>query len=277
MSRRVALIGNPLKRRHSEIMHNAAFEHFSIDASYELREIELRDIPGFVGETRDHEWLGFQVTAPFKRDVIEFLDEVEVGAERIGAVNSVVRQPDDRLVGFNTDSPGFRRGAETELGIGFEGITASVAGAGGAARAVVYALATAGASRVVICDVMNERAEELAGAYGPQVQAVAVGAPFAESLATAELTVNATTVGMIQPGISFDVDLLHESAVVFDLVYNPPESELLQRARARGLRASNGLGMLVSQAEIAFERWTGVADTGHVMRKALDAELGPDD
>ncbi|MCP3995699.1 MAG: shikimate dehydrogenase, partial [bacterium] len=131
MSRRVALIGNPLKRRHSEIMHNAAFEHFSIDASYELREIELRDIPGFVGETRNHEWLGFQVTAPFKRDVIEFLDEVEIGAERIGAVNSVARQPDDRLVGFNTDSPGFRRGAETELGIGFEGITASVAGAGG--------------------------------------------------------------------------------------------------------------------------------------------------
>lgn len=277
MPRRVALIGNPLKRRHSEIMHNAAFAHFAIDATYELREITQAEIGDFVAETRDDEWFGFQVTAPFKRDVVEFLDEVEAGAERIGAVNSVARQPDGRLVGFNTDSPGFRRGAETELDISFEGITASVAGAGGAARAVVYALVAAGASRVVICDVMAERAEGLAGAYGPQVQAVGLGTPFAESLATAELAVNATTVGMIQPGTSFDVDLLQESAAVFDLVYIPPESELLRKARARGLRASNGLGMLVSQAEIAFERWTGTANAGQVMRQALDAALSPGD
>ena len=277
MAKRVALIGNPLKRRHSAIMHDAAFRHFSIDASYELHEIERSEIGQFVDAARNDEWLGFQVTAPFKRDVIEFLDEVEVGAEKIGAVNSVARQPDGRLVGFNTDSPGFQRGAETALGISFNGITASVAGAGGAARAVVYALVTAGASRVAICDVMAERAEELAAAYGPPVQAVAVGSPFAESLSTAELAVNATTVGMIQPGTSFDVDLLQESAVVFDLVYTPPESELLGLARRRGLLASNGLGMLVSQAEIAFERWTGVADAGPVMRKALDDEMGPGD
>ena len=277
MTKRVALIGNPLKRRHSEIMHNAAFAHFGVDASYELREIEQGDIEAFVVETRSEEWFGFQVTAPFKRDVVEFIDEVEPGAEKIGAVNSVARQPDGRLVGFNTDSPGFRRGAESELGISFEGITASVAGAGGAARAVVYALVSAGASRVTICDVMTSRAEDLAAAYGPPVAAVEVGVPFAESLASAELAVNATTVGMIQPGTSFDVNLLSESAVVFDLVYNPPESELLRQARARGLRASNGLGMLVSQAEIAFERWTGVAAAGPVMRQALDDALRPGD
>ena len=277
MTRRVALIGNPLKRRHSEIMHNAAFSHFAIDAHYELRELEQSEIKAFVAETRSEEWFGFQVTAPFKRDVVEFLDQVEPGAEKIGAVNSVARLPDGRLVGFNTDSPGFRRGAESELGVSFEGITASVAGAGGAARAVVYALVSAGASRVVICDVMSSRAEDLAAAYGPPLEAVPVGTAFAESLATAELAVNATTVGMIQPGTSFDVALLPESAAVFDLVYNPPESELLRLARARGLRASNGLEMLVSQAEIAFERWTGVAASGPIMRQALDDALSPGD
>ena len=277
MTKRVALIGNPLKRRHSEIMHNAAFSHFSIDASYELREIEQSEIKDFVAETRNEEWFGFQVTAPFKRDVIEFLDEVEAGAEKIGAVNSVARGADGTLVGFNTDSPGFQRGAETELGLSFTGITASVAGAGGAARAVVYALVAAGASRVTICDVMERRAEDLAAAYGPPVHAVAVGTHFAESLADAELAVNATTVGMIQPGTSFDVDLLQDSAAVFDLVYNPPESELLSLARKRGLRAGNGLGMLVSQAEIAFERWTGIANAGPVMRNALDDTLSPAD
>lgn len=277
MTKRVALIGNPLKRRHSEIMHNAAFGHFGIDARYELREIEQADVGAFVAETRSENWLGFQVTAPFKRDVVEFLDEIEPGAETIGAVNSVARRPDGTLVGFNTDSPGFQRGAESELAISFEGITASVAGAGGAARAVVYALVSAGAARITICDVMHSRAGDLAAAYGPPVEAVAVGAAFAESLRTAGLAVNATTVGMIQEGTSFEVGLVPEAGVVFDLVYNPPETELLRQARARGLRATNGLGMLVAQAEIAFERWTGVADAGPIMRNALDTALGPRD
>ncbi len=277
MTKRVALIGNPLKRRHSEIMHNAAFEHFSIDAKYELREIEQAEIGGFVAETRDEEWLGFQVTAPYKLDVMEFLDEIEEGAEEIGAVNSVARHRDGRLVGFNTDSPGFRRGAESELGISFTGIAASVAGAGGAARAVVNALVSAGASRVTICDVAADRAGALATQYAGPVQAVAVGTPFEDSLRTAELAVNATTVGMIEQGTSFDVALLPETCAVFDLVYNPPETELLREARARGLRATNGLGMLVSQAEIAFERWTGVIDAGTVMRQALNKALSPTD
>ena len=277
MTKRVALIGKPLKRRHSEIMHNAAFEHFSIDASYELREIEKAGIRGFVAETRSEEWLGFQVTAPYKLDVVEFLDEIEDGAERIGAVNSVARQQDGRLVGFNTDSPGFRRGAESDLGISFAGIAASVAGAGGAARAVVDALVTAGASRVTICDVVAERAGTLAAQYASSVQAVAVGAPFEDSLRTAELAVNATAVGMIQQGTSFDVAVLPGTCAVFDLVYNPPETELLREARTRGLRATNGLGMLVSQAEIAFERWTGVSGAGPVMRRALNQALGPTD
>ncbi|MDJ0925406.1 MAG: shikimate dehydrogenase [Acidimicrobiia bacterium] len=277
MAKRVALIGKPLKRRHSEIMHNAAFEHFSIDASYELREIEKAGIRGFVAETRDEEWLGFQVTAPYKLDVVEFLDEIEEGAERIGAVNSVARQQDGRLVGFNTDSPGFRRGAESEFGISLAGISASVAGAGGAARAVVDALVSAGASRVTICDVVPERAGTLAARYAGSVQAVAVGAPFEDALRTAELAVNATTVGMIQQGTSFDVAVLPATCAVFDVVYNPPETELLRKARTRGLRATNGLGMLVSQAEIAFERWTGVTDAGPVMRRALNQALGPTD
>ena len=270
MTRRVALIGYPLKRRHSEIMHNAAFRHFAVDAAYELREIGRSEIPGFVTETRSDEWFGFQVTAPYKRDVMEHLDDVEDAARVIGAVNSVIRLPDGRLVGFNTDAPGFQRGAESELGIAFDGIAASVAGAGGAARAVVYALARAGADRVTICDIEAPRAADLATDYGGPVHSVAAGAAFEASLETADLAVNATTVGMIEQGTAFDVARLSGSAAVFDVVYNPPETELLRRARARGLRAGNGLGMLVAQAEIAFERWTGVPNAGPIMRNALE-------
>lgn len=276
MTKRVALIGHPLKRRHSEIMHNAAFEHFSIDAAYELREMEPDQILGFVAEARRDEWLGFQVTAPYKQILMAHLDEIEDGARQIGAVNSVLRREDGSLVGFNTDAPGFQRAAEGELDIQFTGLRVAVAGAGGVARAVVHALVTAGADSVTICDLDASKATDLAADFGGSVRAVDVDDEFEDGLREVDFAVNATTVGMIQPGVAFNPDVLRDSAVVFDLVYNPPESELLRRTRARGLPAANGLGMLVAQAEIAFLRWTGVSGSGPTMRAALATDLGAD-
>ena len=162
MTRRAALIGHPLKRRHSEIMHNAAFEHFSIDARYELHEMQQNDIPAFATEARSPGWYGFQVTAPYKQFIMGHLDEIESGAREIGAVNSVLRREDGSLVGFNTDAPGFQRAAEGELAIRFSGLRVGVAGAGGVARAVVHALVSAGADSVTICDIEPSRAEDLA-------------------------------------------------------------------------------------------------------------------
>lgn len=272
MTRRVSLIGHPLKRRHSEIMHNAAFEHFSIDARYELHEMEPNDIPAFVAEARSPGWYGFQVTAPYKQVIMGHLDAIESGAREIGAVNSVLRREDGSLVGFNTDAPGFQRAAEGELAIRFRGLRVGVAGAGGVARAVVHALVAAGADSVTICDIEPSRAEDLAADFGHGVRAVPVGDSFEEELRRVDFAVNATTVGMIEPGVAFDPDALQDSAAVFDLVYNPPESDLLRRTRARSLPASNGLGMLIAQAEIAFERWTGEPGAGPIMRAALAAE-----
>ena len=276
VTKRVALIGYPLKRRHSEIMHNAAFEHFSIGATYELREMEPGEIPGFVAEARRRDWFGFQVTAPYKQIVMPHLDEIEDGARQIGAVNSVLRREGGSLAGFNTDAPGFQRAAEGELDIRFSGRRVGVAGAGGVARAVVHALATAGADSVAICDLDRSKATDLAADFGGSVRAIDAGDEFEEALRDVDFAVNATTMGMIQPGVAFDPGVLQDAAVVFDLVYNPPESELLRRTRARGLLASNGLGMLVAQAEIAFERWTGRDGSGPIMRAALAADPGTD-
>ena len=207
---------------------------------------------------------------------MDHLDEIESGARQIGAVNSVLRRGDGTLVGFNTDAPGFRRAAEGELEIRFSGLRVAVAGAGGVARAVVTALVTAGAESVVICDLDLSRATSLAAGFGASVRAVAVGDEFENSLRQVDFAVNATTVGMIQPGVAFDPGALQDSAVVFDLVYSPPETELLRRTRARGLRATNGLGMLVAQAEIAFARWTEIHESGPIMRAALAADPGFD-
>jgi shikimate dehydrogenase len=226
-----------------------------------------------VAEARGPEWLGLGVTAPYKRRVAELVDEVEPDAAAIGAVNNVVRTADGRLIGFNSDAPGFRAGVELALGRPIEGLEVVVAGSGGAAHAVVYALLTAGARRVTIGNRTVDKAVELArrfAAVGGALAPVALDGPaFGAALGSADLAVNATTVGMVDPGTTLDAAALPAHATVFDLVYVPPETPLVATARARGLRAANGSEMLIAQAAIAFERWTGVGGMAGVMREAV--------
>lgn len=273
MTRRVALLGNPLKRRHSQVMHDAAFAAAGIDARYELLELDADEVPAAVAAARGPDWLGLGVTAPFKRVVGGLCDEVEVDAEHIGAVNNVAKTPDGRLVGFNSDAPGFQAGVELAMGRTLSGTEVVVAGAGGAAHAVVFACLSGGARRVTVGNRTVDAAVALARRFsdvGGEIAAVALDDPaFASALGSADLAVNATTVGMVDPGMTIDVAALPESATVFDLVYVPPETPLLVAARRRGLRAANGSEMLIAQAAIAFERWTGVGGMAGVMRAAV--------
>lgn len=255
-------------------MHDAAFAAAGIDARYELLELEPDAVEAAVGAARGPDWLGLQVTAPYKRLVAGLCDAVEADATAIGAVNSVARTADGELVGFNTDAPGFRAGVELAMGRPLAGLDVVVAGAGGAAHAVVFACLAAGARRVTIgnrtVSAAAALAERFRGAGDASVAAVPLEDPgFAAALGSADLAVNATTVGMLDSGMTIDVDRLPPGATVFDLVYVPPETPLLQAARASGLRAANGSEMLIQQAAIAFERWTGVGGMADVMRAAV--------
>jgi shikimate dehydrogenase len=274
MTRRVGLIGKPLTRRHSQVMHDAAFDAAGIDARYVLLELEPDEVEPAVAAARGDDWLGLGVTAPYKRVVAGLVDDVEPDAAAIGAVNNVVRTADARLIGINTDAPGFRAGVERAMGGSLSGTDVVVAGAGGAAHAVVFACLTGGARRVTVGNrtvaAAEAIAERFAGLGSGSVMAVALDGPgLAEALRTADLAVNATTVGMLDPGTTIDVDRLGPHATVFDLVYVPPETPLLRAARERGLRAANGSEMLIAQAAIAFERWTGVGGMDDVMRAAV--------
>jgi shikimate dehydrogenase len=274
VTRRVALIGKPLRRRHSQVMHDAAFAAAGIDARYELLELEPEAVEDAVTAARGPDWLGLQVTAPYKRLVAGLCDEVEPAAATIGAVNSVARSDAGALVGFNTDAPGFRAGVELAMGRPLVGCEVVVAGAGGAAHAVVFACLDAGARSVTVGNRTAASAAKLAERFvhlgSGAVSAVAPDGPeFAAALRRADLAVNATTVGMLEPGMTIEVDLLAPGATVFDLVYVPPETALLRAARGRGLRAANGSEMLIQQAAIAFERWTGVGGMADVMRSAV--------
>ena len=278
MTRRVALLGKPLKRRHSVVMHNAAFDAAGIDARYELLELEPDDVEAAVTAARGPDFLGLGVTAPYKKVVASLVDKVEPDAARIGAVNNVVRTGDGRLIGINTDAPGFRAGVELAMGRPLAGTAVVVAGSGGAAHAVVYACLAAGAERVTIGNRTAPAAEALAARMAEVGDGTVSGAglddpAFADALASADLAVNATTVGMLDPGMTLPVELLRSDATVFDLVYVPAETPLLAAARARGLQASNGSEMLIAQAAAAFERWTGVGGMADVMRTAVQPLL----
>ena len=273
MTRQVALIGKPLKRRHSQVMHDAAFDACGIDARYVLREIEADEVEGVVAAARGPEWLGLGVTAPYKQVVAGLVDEVEADARIIGAVNNVLRSDDGRLIGFNSDAPGFRAGVELAMGrpLG-EDLEVVVVGAGGLARAIVSQCLNV--KRLTIANRTPATAQTLLASFSHDGLADRSAPGLGESafhvaLWRADLVINATTVGMIDPGLPFPVDRLRDEATVFDCVYVPAETPLLAAARARGLRAANGSEMLIQQAAIAFERWTGIGGMADVMRTAV--------
>jgi shikimate dehydrogenase len=277
VTRRVGLLGKPLRRRHSQVMHDAAFAAAGIDARYVLLELEADAVEAAVAAARGPDWLGLGVTAPYKRVVAGLCDEVEPEATAIGAVNNVAKDAAGRLIGFNSDAPGFRRGVELAMGRPLAGADVVVAGAGGAAHAVVFACLAGGVRSLTIGNRTAAAADELARRFAgfgaadvAEVAAVELGGPaFVDALRAADLAVNATTVGMVDPGATIPVEVLPATATVFDLVYVPAETPLLAAARARGLRVANGSEMLIAQAAIAFERWTGIGGMDGVMRDAV--------
>lgn len=268
--RTVALFGMPLKRQHSAVMHNAAFAAAGLDVRYELREVSAGELPAQVETARRENWLGFQITAPHKQAVMPLLDEIEDAAASIGAVNSVIRDG-ERLVGFNTDVTGFLAGLST-ITDGLAGRNVVLAGSGGVGHAAAYGLASSAPARLSVLDLEIEMPKRLADRFADiaDIEALAFGSPQASArLAEADLFVNATSVGMLTPGPVVDPALLPGGAAVFDVVYIPPETELVRQARARGLPAANGDRMLVAQAASAWMRWTGLPDPTLVMSEAV--------
>lgn len=199
---------------------------------------------------------GLNITHPFKQQVIDLLDEVAPGARQIGSVNTVVIDEAGRTTGHNTDVTGFARGFEA----GLEGAARNRVvqiGAGGAGRAVAFALSELGVKDLVIADISAERAQDLAAEIGDHVRAIST-AELEPAITSADGIVNATPVGMAAfPGTPFDTGLLDAQTWVADVVYFPLETQLLAEAKAKGCRTLDGSGMAVNQAIDAFELFSG--------------------
>lgn len=293
MSKRVGVIGYPIRHSISPVFQQAAFDHRGIDARFEAWEVEPGSLPQFIEGLRSPDNLGVNVTVPHKEATIHILDRIDDSAGTVRAVNVVVNKS-GVLSGHNTDGVGFLRALEQDAGYAPRGRRVLVLGAGGSAKAVSFALVRAGVASIVIANRTLDRAERLADQLrsgyfpgGAEPQPV-VSSPVVSSIdasraglarvaSESDLIVNCTTLGMKHgpdEGASpITARQIPAQALVYDLVYNPPVTPLLKQAALAGAASLGGLPMLVYQGAAAFELWTEIEAPVEVMMDAARGAL----
>ncbi|MBV9077353.1 MAG: shikimate dehydrogenase [Methylobacteriaceae bacterium] len=260
MTARAFVVGHPIAHSRSPLIHGHWLAEHGMAGSYERLDVLPEAFPAFLRGLAEAGWRGGNVTIPHKEAAARLVDRPTDHARRLGSVNTVWVESDGRIAGDSTDGAGFLAGLDAALGSSWsaEAGTALVLGAGGAARAVAMALVERGIERVLVANRTAERAADLARLAPDRIGALAV-ADLPGALAQANLLVNTTRLGMPgEPALPVSLEALPEGAVVADCVYVPLETPLLAAARARGLRAVDGLGMLLHQAVPGFARWFGV-------------------
>ena len=276
-TRLLAVIGAPIGHSLSPIIQNAALHAAGLDYVYAALPVRADALASAVRGLCNAGIAGFNVTIPFKTEIIPLLDALSEDARRIQAVNTVVIE-DGRMVGHNTDVVGFLAGF-AERGIALTGKKAVLIGAGGAARAALWGLLRSGISSVVIGVRNASKGAALAADFAADGDVRAVSfddSAWIAACSDADLVVQTTPLGMTphteeMPPV--DAAVINPSAVVYDLIYTPAETRFLREARARGCETINGETMLVAQGAEAFSLWTGVRPDMELMKRTLREEL----
>ena len=261
------VIGDPIVQSKSPAIHNFWLSKLGIQGEYRACHVTPGELETYFAKRRgDPDWRGCNITMPHKQAAMAWLDAIDPQAKRIGAVNTVVRGADGRLIGYNTDAPGFLEPLRHLLGRQHLFRMARILGAGGAARAIVAALADEGFTLVLAArDPAKARAllDELAPKGEHHAVDLAHFAPetdfaFDDRQGLLDLIVNASPLGMAgQPPLAFDFSHAPPGSVVYDIVTHPLNTPLLVEARERGFSTVDGLAMLIGQAAVAFEKFFG--------------------
>ena len=267
------LLGWPVAHSRSPVIHNHWLAHHGIAGRYVLFPVPPEKLEAAVRGMAALGLRGCNVTTPHKQAIFPLLDRVDELARKIGAVNTVIVEPDGTLTGFNNDGNGFiqsLRDVNPEWRPDSGPIL--VLGAGGAARAVAASLAAQGANEIRVANRTIAKAQEIADAVGPMVRVV----PWEQreaALDNVAMLANATSLGSAgKAPLEISLDRLPKTAVVGDLIYVPPETPLLAAARTRGNITVNGLGLLLNQARPAFSAWFGVMpEITPALRQAIAA------
>lgn len=270
------VIGDPVAHSLSPLLHQAMIDQTGAAYCYDVRTVRPEELLAFVRWAKDGGCAGFNVTMPHKEAILPLLDEVDATAASCGAVNTVCIR-EGRAIGHNTDGTGF---LDSLAGQGFypQGRTVLLLGAGGAAKAVGHALAAAGAGRIIVCARRLERAAALAAQLlGCGEGIVLAQDAIQQAAAACDLLVNATPLGMAGSpafaGLNF-LQAMPPHAVVYDLVYHPRRTALLEAAARQGLRTVGGIDLLIRQAVRAFTFFTGETPDTAALYATLRAPLG---
>lgn len=275
----IGLLGYPLEQSYSPIMQNAALEHCSLNKIYIPIEVLPENLGTVVQSISKMNFDGFNVTIPYKIEIIKYLDEIDEYAKCIGAVNTVTIRK-GILKGYNTDGQGFLKSYEKGSESTIEGKIVFVLGSGGASRGICMTLAFNKAKKIYICNRTYEKAIALAKDINNQVKECSIPVPMInkemeKAVNNSDVLINTTSVGMFP-----DVDdtplvksVLNEKLIVCDAIYNPKKTRLLREAEEIGCKTVNGLAMLVYQGVESFKLWTGINAPQEIMFKIVDESL----
>ena len=260
----VGLLGKPLEHSFSPEMHNSTFESMDLNYYYFPIEVGKDKLPKVLEGIRNMNFAGFNVTKPNKVRVLDYLDDIEELAEKIGAIKNIVNI-DGKLIGYNTDGKGFIRSFKDKIDSGPEGKKYVILGSGGAGRSIAFNLANEGAEKIVLFDQYLYCSRKVADQLNKRVKTCATNMELKKDnlkreIENADVVINATGVGMY-PDVEetpIDKELLHENLIVCDITYNPLKTKFLKEAEEIGCQTVNGVGMLINQGAEAFELWTGV-------------------
>ena len=277
-TRSAAVIAKPIKHSISPFIHNMAYALTDTNAVYLAFEVDRKNLEQAVENIRLHQMLGANISMPYKQEVITYLDELDESALLIGAVNTVVNQ-NGRLIGYNTDGFGFFRSLSN---FHIKGKNLTILGAGGAASAIIGQAMLDGVGKVCVFDLRDrlaghqERIEQLSRRLGHPIQLLAVEdlAALTDAVNQSDLFINATGLGMDGKSLPIPSDFVFpKGLLVADMTYCPAETPFLRLAREQGLQTVNGLGMLLYQAEKAFELMTGKKMPSEEIKNALIEKL----
>jgi len=286
MTRFIGIIGYPLKHSLSPIFQQAALDHYGLDIRYEVWETPPAKFASIVDRLKQPQVIGANVTVPYKQKILEVVDKLDKTVNIIGAANTIYNR-NGKLEGYNTDAKGFLQSLREESKFDPKGKQVAIIGAGGAARAICFALLH---ERVDSLTIMNrtlrtadDLVESLQSTNSSSVETTKISSSawlssqFHERLLDAQLIVNCTTIGMLH-SLNMDkspipFDWIPQNALVCDLVYNPLETPLLQAARKAGANVLNGSYMLLYQGAASFQLWTGRQAPLDVMLKTIQKAL----
>ncbi|MFD1736645.1 shikimate dehydrogenase [Bacillus salitolerans] len=276
MERLYGVIGDPILHSMSPIMHNMAFEMLGLHARYLAFHVTPQKLPGAIEAMRALGIQGFNVTVPHKVNVMNYLDEIDELAIKIGAVNTIVNR-NGKLVGYNTDGIGYVTGLRGVVtGRDITQLSILIIGAGGASRAIYYSLIHNGAQKVDIANRTLEKAKNIITTKH-QLASKAINIHEAvTNLAEYDIIINTTSIGM-SPNIEevpIEINNISNKHIVSDIIYNPLETKFLKLAKQAGAVTQNGVDMFVFQGALSFEMWTGIYPDVHEMRKTIMDKLG---